>query len=662
MKGQTLLGRTYIMQAGGDCVAAMGDGNYSCAVEADIERIEKSEYLVLYIYRAKDLLAGDTKAVTRTFIDKYNYITQDTRSQEPKWLTATMKNLLHTFAPYGKEMYHSDDTKRTIADYFGVQYQEDFPLRPVFEFQEKYLAMKMSKKDNAIKEAADKDMGIVPEIPKDFAQWVEESALLKSRYIFYKYTGKVNVQGYCTHCKQDVEVRKPKHNVETECPNCSSKVTLKTETRATKIVDQTVATLLQYSHSTKEFIVRSFEVAKRYGREYRTPRLTIYEHHRTLNLWKAEERNYAYGMFKQRIGDMRWNRVMENHNPISVLYPYNLHELMHLPELNYSGVQEMATSSPDMRFHVSYLIKKNLNGDHIAEKLAKVGLFHLAKDYISCQGNRSFDYYHDHELDNEGTKLNDILQVGNDDAKLLIEANVSMKGLGLFRFFRSGGKRLTAEELNIMEKLKIQKYHLTADGICRHVPITKALKYLDKIYRETRKIQTTAYRDYLNMCHELEMDMKSKKVLFPKNLRESHDIVVGILNERQAEREAKALENDYAAIKERSLEYDKYYGYRDKNFLIRAAQDGLEIVNEGFALCHCVGSRFYLRNVAQGKTVILFLRKCDEPDKSFYTIQMREGRLIQCRTHGNVGVEGKELKKFLQDWQKELERRVAVSA
>ncbi len=665
MKNQAYLGRTYQMAATPSCIELMEDHTYRCVIEADVEIIEKSEYLVVYIYRAKDLLAGDTKAVTRTFLDKTNYITQDLTSQEPKWLTATLRNLLNTHAPYGRKIHVSRESAEYIKDFFEVKNEDVSPLSVIFDHQEHLLRMKMAKKDNTLKRAVDLQMDTIQAPPPDFARWVEESALFKSRYIYYKYAGRVKVTGYCTHCKQDVELRKPKNNVVTECPNCHSTVTLKTEARATNIHDKTTVQLLEYFTGTKQLALRTFAVSKHYGRDYRNPKLNICEYHRTLRPQQKEETNFYYGRFKNRADDVRWNKVVDTHTPRATLYPHNLHEMLELPELKYSGVLELAQSSPDIRFNTNQLIKKNLDGDPIMEKLAKVGLYRLAVEYIESRNGsvRSFEYYSQSTaLDTECTKLNDILQVEHDDAKLLIAANISMMGLEIFQTLRSAGKRLSLEELAIIDKLRISKRQLTEQAIGVHVTITKALKYLDSQYQASGKSMTSDYNDYLGMCVELGMNMRLKTVLFPKDLKDSHDVAVGIMNETKTEREAKALATNYAEIGERSLAHDTFYSYQDEKYFVRAAQSGLEIVNEGKALGHCVGSNTYLLNASLGKIAILFIRRCDKPDDSYYTVEMKGARIVQCKTSGNIGVSDKELKRFIEDWQKELERRMAISA
>ncbi|WP_251843116.1 PcfJ domain-containing protein, partial [Enterococcus faecalis] len=54
-----------------------------------------------------------------------------------------------------------------------------------------------------------------------------------------------------------------------------------------------------------------------------------------------------------------------------------------------------------------------------------------------------------------------------------------------------------------------------------------------------------------------------------------------------------------------------------------------EIVEEGQVLHHCVGSQHYLEQHTKGKTTIVFIRRKEEPDKPYFTLEYREKRVIQ---------------------------------
>lgn len=75
------------------------------------------------------------------------------------------------------------------------------------------------------------------------------------------------------------------------------------------------------------------------------------------------------------------------------------------------------------------------------------------------------------------------------------------------------------------------------------------------------------------------------------------------------------------------------YDYEDGELLITAPNAGREITYEGQAMNHCVGG--YVSSVAAGKTVILFIRKKEEPQKPFITMEVRDNRITQVRGFGN---------------------------
>ena len=67
--------------------------------------------------------------------------------------------------------------------------------------------------------------------------------------------------------------------------------------------------------------------------------------------------------------------------------------------------------------------------------------------------------------------------------------------------------------------------------------------------------------------------------------------------------------------------------------LIKAPDSEEEIRQEGFTLHHCVGT--YINRVAEGKTVILFVRKISEPDTPFVTMEVYNGKVVQVRAFAN---------------------------
>ena len=95
--------------------------------------------------------------------------------------------------------------------------------------------------------------------------------------------------------------------------------------------------------------------------------------------------------------------------------------------------------------------------------------------------------------------------------------------------------------------------------------------------------------------------------------------------------------------------------------LLKAQKKIVDIVAEGNALHHCAGSTDrYFDRIKQRETYICFLRKVNEPDVPFYTIEVEPGGTI--RQHRGMFDEEPDIelvKPFLREWQKEIKKRMS---
>lgn len=80
-------------------------------------------------------------------------------------------------------------------------------------------------------------------------------------------------------------------------------------------------------------------------------------------------------------------------------------------------------------------------------------------------------------------------------------------------------------------------------------------------------------------------------------------------------------------------------------------KSGEEIKEEGRTLHHCVGT--YVERVARGETMILFIRRIEKPAEPFYTMEFRDGKVVQCRGKHNCAMT-KEIKAFAMAFEKKM--------
>ncbi|GHU92986.1 hypothetical protein FACS1894208_01410 [Clostridia bacterium] len=181
-----------------------------------------------------------------------------------------------------------------------------------------------------------------------------------------------------------------------------------------------------------------------------------------------------------------------------------------------------------------------------------------------------------------------------------------------------------------------------------HVPIEDCLKYdlktLEYIARQKKTDKNVSwhiYRDYLDECRQLELDLTDKRISRPKNLIEAHSRTSDLVRLKREKIDAEK----FAA---RRAELEKY-ALVAENLLIRVPEKAEELVIEGAQLKHCVAG--YAKRFANGETAILFVRRADKPDEPFYTLELLGGKINQCRTRNNVSYKtDPAVKAFVEQW------------
>lgn len=130
-----------------------------------------------------------------------------------------------------------------------------------------------------------------------------------------------------------------------------------------------------------------------------------------------------------------------------------------------------------------------------------------------------------------------------------------------------------------------------------------------------------------------------------------HDLLVNIYNQMlnlSKQKETEYLDKKYAKRLEDLQKYEKV----GNDYLIVLPKSTGDLVREGSYLSHCVGS--YTDRVAGGETCILFLRKASNPELPFYTIEVRDNRVIQIHGNNNRWLgNNPEAIPFVLEWLKE---------
>lgn len=174
---------------------------------------------------------------------------------------------------------------------------------------------------------------------------------------------------------------------------------------------------------------------------------------------------------------------------------------------------------------------------------------------------------------------------------------------------------------------------------------------------DNRNMDFIDYMDYIRMRDQLIACDKQYKKMFPfyiipEKVHMSHLTICQTYRDRVDEihkNTYKELNNNYINNFYQNV---KSLEYSNNLYSIIACKDLFELNTEGSNLHHCVAS--YKDKVANGDEMILFLRENKDLDKSYYTINIKDNRIIQILGFGNKYIDSLEVHNFIEEWAKKF--------
>lgn len=208
------------------------------------------------------------------------------------------------------------------------------------------------------------------------------------------------------------------------------------------------------------------------------------------------------------------------------------------------------------------------------------------------------------------------------------ENNLNYKELEILKLYQ----KQNIEKIRYMEQFDLRDL----EEICKYMTLEKFINYT----KMRKNFDLSMYLDYMKFLIELKIDLKDKANLFPNDLRQKHDeYATQIKIKRNPELQRKIIK--------RSKKLQKNV-YSNNEFFIKPATGIEDLENESSQQKHCV--RTYAEIYAKGSCDIYFMRRCDKPDKSLVTIEVRDNKIYQARTKNNNKPKIKE-KNFLKKWE-----------
>ena len=625
-------------------------------IRTAVHNISGQRILVLYVYQRESILAGSIKPRWVMFHSRDDFATLSFRENaKATWQCSTLDSLDRIGGFDSKCAFYRQQDEARVARFCKCERGAISMLgylQRLISYR-KELERKW-KKQRAIIDR----MKYVPVLPRDLKGFIHREVM--PQYIFYDYQRKAPGHAYCTACRHEVRIAAAKHNTSGLCPRCKKEITFKCRGRRGRIFDRATVQVLQKAEGNG-LVLRIIKVYRSFADSDIPNHFEIWENARqfiTLSSSGQCSVDAYYYHYKAGYDLTPW---CNGYRPVfdrwkynftadmsGVLYQRNLSDTLKDTPWAYSQLEAfsgIASFSGVATFLSAYIKRPKI------EHLIKMKLYRLVSGII--YGGYSYSALQ--AINFNGENMRAILGIDRPYFPLLRELNPSIDQLHLIRQLLQADHKPSTEQIKWFIASKISNAD-AAKELLAHMSVHKLQRFVEQQFApedeaalkrvDYYKMNTliTDYHDYLCMCKELQYDVKNSFILFPRELKAAHDSVAKTLKDKRTAEHEKAIAGSFD-------EWQKRYQYQSKELMMIPPHSAKEIVDEGAALHHCV--RLYVKNVAEKKSVILFVRSVDEPDKSLCTVEVKDGQVTQARGFDNEEPPA-QITAFIEQWKQRV--------
>lgn len=625
-------------------------------IRTAVRNIAGQRILMLYIYQRENILAGSIKPRWIVFQGRDDFATLSLRENASATWQCSPFDYLNRVCRFDTKcaFYRQQDEARA-AHFCKCEHSAISALICLqWSISRRKALERKRKKQRAIIER----MKYVPVLPRDLKGFIHREVM--PQYIFYDYQRKAPGHAYCTACRHEVRIAAAKHNTSGLCPRCKKKITFKCRGRRGRIFDRETVQVLQKAEGNG-LVLRIIKVYRSFADSDIPNHFEIWENARqfiTLSSSGQCSVDAYYYHYKAGYDLTPW---CNGYRPVfdrwkysftadmsGVLYQRNLSDTLKDTPWAYSQLEAfsgIASFSGVATFLSAYIKRPKI------EHLIKMKLYRLVSGII--YGGYSYSALQAINFNGENMRV--ILGIDRPYFPLLRELNPSIDQLHLIRQLLQADHKPSTEQIKWFIASKISNAD-AAQELLAHMSVHKLQRYVEQQFApedeaalkrvDYYKMNTliTDYHDYLCMCKELQYDVKNSFILFPRELKAAHDSVAKTLKDKRTAEHEKAIAGSFD-------EWQKRYQYQSKELMMIPPHSAKEIVDEGAALHHCV--RLHVKNVAEKKSVILFVRSVDEPDKSLCTVEVKDGQVTQARGFDNEEPPA-QITAFIEQWKQRV--------
>ena len=628
-------------------------------VTAAVKLLGGHRVLAVYFYECERLKANDCMPKWVVFQGKDDFATLERDAAgNVKWRDAMLTNLTGyysgSFLPAC--VFYKKTGCHTIARYIHVEANPTLVLRHLDDYQQdirdRQAKVRRYKRDAVVRDK----MRRVPQTPANLKRWADKHIM--PHYLFYNYNnGRSKTQARCTYCEKFSVIERPKNNDVLRCPKCGQKVIAKAQgKRAAYHEDRETCQVIQ-KISDEELLIRIFKVRWAYKEKKNTPAKEIYENARLFIRVVGKEGTDTEAFYYDSSYDSttHWRRGNRpRFSPYTSSYEADDTGAIYLPSLKralqgtpwqYCALRQFYEPTKEA-MQVSTYLRVYRRHPKLIEHLVKVGFERIVSDIVYRHGMGA-------EIDATQKRTHRILRVNKEDLAMLRELNAGVDTLKAYQQYVKLNLRGRQELLQWQLKNHV---HTIPTQWFAYMTARKFMRYMDSqlpdymqlkrafLYRSPMEEAISTYSDYLQMCQGQNYDMKSSQVLFPKHCNEAHDELSRYIKKCRDEQTKRAFREVYENLAEKA-------NLTSKKLQIVCPKQTDDLITEGQALHHCVGT--YIERVAAKKCLIVFVRRVEEPEKPFVTVEVSNGKIVQIRGERNSDPT-KEVKKFVDLWSRKV--------
>ena len=544
----------------------------------------------------------------------------------------------------------SEKEEARLQRFFGNKVTSNHQLDNLSRWAKETKEKMKVRKQKERGELLDDDYRLCPEtLPEGLIEYICREVLPQDKTLIYK---KGNVRGTCFQCGRQVRASSKRftQGAKVLCPDCGAEVWCALEGSnifSAEYVENIIA--VQKGTDGETVFFRQWMLHRDPTAQWENIEAFLKEtaryavRGRKTAKWQKEGKENNF-MHYDRYNLPEWTRWGDNriYDGSYFFYEGGLEEALRGTPMQYADLRgyEEAGKKARRRTDPVHFLQYHAKFP-VVEFLWKMGYHHMVFERINgmTKENRNAIRW-------QRDKLKECFRFPLRLLKLKKAENWRLDDVAtLNKLWAARGNALTEKEV-----AAVFQSNVDIENIRRALPyagVMKILHYIEKQQTRTELMRATSmtYRDYLQECEQLRLDLRDKEILFPKNLYAAHERTMAQIKFEQNKADQEKFRKVVEALEK--------FAWETGGFIIRPAREQKELTDEGTALHHCVGG--YIQRMAKGETAIFFVRRTEEQDKPFYTLELRNKKVIQCRTENNKSYElSEDVKSFVDMWMERI--------